>query len=114
MPACFTQPRNVSGTTPTRGPIRSTTWFTGSDGSSALASVTRRCARSRSSSGYFLGCWHDPPSCGIRPSTNPGAVHGFELPADAITQIAEDTRNAKTARFGVRQIELYRNPEGEV
>jgi hypothetical protein len=75
MPACFTQPRNVSGTTPARGPIRSTTWFTGSDGSSALASVTRRCARSRSSGGYFLGCWHDPPSCGIRPSTNPGAVH---------------------------------------
>jgi len=32
MPACFTQPRNVSGTTPTRDPIRSTTWFTGSDG----------------------------------------------------------------------------------
>ncbi len=49
----------------------------------------------------------DPPPIPVR-------FTDLKLPADAITQIAEDTRNAKTARFGVRQIELYRNPEGEV
>ena len=37
----------------------------------------------------------------------------LKLPAEAIAQIAEDTRNAKTDRFRVRQIELYHNPEGK-
>jgi hypothetical protein len=36
------------------------------------------------------------------------------LPAEAIAQIAENTRNAKADQFGVRQIELYHNPEGKV
>ena len=35
------------------------------------------------------------------------------LPAEAIAQIAEDTRNAKADQFGVRQIELYHNPDGK-
>jgi hypothetical protein len=38
----------------------------------------------------------------------------LKLPAEVIAQIAEDTRNAKADRFGVRQIELYHNPEGKV
>lgn len=38
----------------------------------------------------------------------------LKLPAEAITQIAEDTRNAKADQFGVRQIELYHNTDGQV
>jgi hypothetical protein len=38
----------------------------------------------------------------------------LKLPAEAIAQIAEDTRNAKADQFGVRQVELYHNPEGQV
>jgi hypothetical protein len=36
------------------------------------------------------------------------------LPADAVAQIADDARNARADRFGVRQIELYHNPQGQV
>ena len=39
---------------------------------------------------------------------------GLKLPAEAIAQIAEDTRKAKADQFGVRQIELYHNAEGKV
>jgi hypothetical protein len=38
----------------------------------------------------------------------------LKLPAEAIAQIAEDARNATADRFGVRQIELYHNPDGQV
>ena len=38
----------------------------------------------------------------------------LKLPAEAIARIAEDTRNARADRFGVRQIELYHNPDGKV
>ena len=38
----------------------------------------------------------------------------LKLPAEAIAQIANDTRHARADRFGVRQIELYHNPEGKV
>ena len=38
----------------------------------------------------------------------------LKLPAQAIAQIAEDTRNHKADQFGVRQIELYHNPQGKV
>lgn len=38
----------------------------------------------------------------------------LKLPAEAIAQIAEDTRNAKADQFGVLQIELYHNTEGKV
>jgi hypothetical protein len=38
----------------------------------------------------------------------------LQLPAEAIAQIAEDTRNGKTDQFGVRQIELYHNADGKV
>ena len=38
----------------------------------------------------------------------------LKLPAEAIAQIAEDARNARADRFGVRQIELYHNPDGKV
>jgi len=38
----------------------------------------------------------------------------LKLPAEAVTQIAEDTRNAKADQFGVRQLELYHNAEGKV
>jgi len=53
--ACLHQPRKVSGLTPTRGPIRSTACVSDKPGSCARASATSRCARSRSSLGYFLG-----------------------------------------------------------
>jgi Nickel responsive protein SCO4226-like len=38
----------------------------------------------------------------------------LKLPAEAITQIAQDTRNGKADQFGVRQIELYHNAGGQV
>jgi hypothetical protein len=38
----------------------------------------------------------------------------LKLPDDAIAQIADDTRHGRADEFGVRQIELYHNPEGQV
>jgi hypothetical protein len=38
----------------------------------------------------------------------------LKLPAEAIAQIADDTRAARADQFGVRQVELYHNPEGQV
>ena len=38
----------------------------------------------------------------------------LKLPAEAIAQIAEDARYARADRFGVRQVELYHNPDGTV
>jgi uncharacterized protein DUF4242 len=38
----------------------------------------------------------------------------LKLPAEAIAQIADDTRYGRADRFGVRQIELYHNPDGQV
>ena len=38
----------------------------------------------------------------------------LKLPAEAIAQIAEDTRNGTADEFGVRQIELYHNADGKV
>jgi hypothetical protein len=36
------------------------------------------------------------------------------LPDAAIQQITQDTRDAKTDEFGVRQVELFHNSEGKV
>jgi Protein of unknown function (DUF4242) len=38
----------------------------------------------------------------------------LKLPAEVIAQIAQDTRNGTADQFGVRQIELYHNTEGNV
>jgi Nickel responsive protein SCO4226-like len=38
----------------------------------------------------------------------------LQLPPEAIAQIADDSRNGRADQFGVRQIELYHNPEGQV
>jgi hypothetical protein len=38
----------------------------------------------------------------------------LKLPAEAIAQIAEDARAARPDQFGVRQVELYHNLEGQV
>jgi hypothetical protein len=38
----------------------------------------------------------------------------LKLPAEAIEQIGEGTRNHVTDEFGVRQIELYHNSDGKV
>jgi hypothetical protein len=38
----------------------------------------------------------------------------LKLSAAAITQLAEDDCQARTDRFGVRQIELCHNPDGKV
>ena len=38
----------------------------------------------------------------------------LKLPAEAIAQIAADTRNGRADQFGVRQVELHHNPDGKV
>ena len=38
----------------------------------------------------------------------------LKLPPEAVAQIADDTRNERADQFGVRQVELYHNPEGRV
>jgi Protein of unknown function (DUF4242) len=38
----------------------------------------------------------------------------LKLPPEAVAQIAEDTRNERADQFGVRQVELYHNPDGQV
>ena len=38
----------------------------------------------------------------------------LKLPGEAIEQIAADTRNATADQFGVRQVELYHNADGNV
>jgi hypothetical protein len=38
----------------------------------------------------------------------------LKLPAEAIAQIADDTRNKRSDQFGVRQVELYHNADGQV
>jgi hypothetical protein len=38
----------------------------------------------------------------------------LKLPAEAIAQIAEDSRNGRADQFGVRQVELYHNADGKV
>ena len=38
----------------------------------------------------------------------------LKLPSEAIAQIADDTRNERADEFGVRQVELYHNPDGQV
>ena len=38
----------------------------------------------------------------------------LKLPDDAIQQITQDTRAERSDEFGVRQVELFRNPDGKV
>ena len=38
----------------------------------------------------------------------------LKLPAEAIAQIADDARHARADQFGVRQIELFHNDDGQV
>ena len=38
----------------------------------------------------------------------------LKLPPEAIAQIGDDTRNARADEFGVRQVELYHNADGQV
>ena len=38
----------------------------------------------------------------------------LKLPAEAIEQIAQGTRDGATDQFGVRQVELYHNADGKV
>ena len=38
----------------------------------------------------------------------------LKLPAEAIAQIAEDTRNGTADELGVRQVEFYHNADGQV
>jgi hypothetical protein len=38
----------------------------------------------------------------------------LKLPAEAIKQITQDTKDAKADEFGVRQVELFHNPGGQV
>jgi hypothetical protein len=38
----------------------------------------------------------------------------LKLPADAINELTQDTKDGKTDQFGVRQVELYHNADGKV
>jgi hypothetical protein len=38
----------------------------------------------------------------------------LQLPDEAIRQIAQDTKGEKVDEFGVRQVELFHNPDGKV
>ena len=38
----------------------------------------------------------------------------LKLPDEAIRQITTDTKEQKSDKFGVRQIELFHNPDGKV
>ena len=38
----------------------------------------------------------------------------LKLPAEAVQQIAQETRNRAADQFGVRQVELYHNADGKV
>ena len=38
----------------------------------------------------------------------------LKLPGEAIDQITQDTRDEKADEFGVRQVELFHNPDGKV
>ncbi len=38
----------------------------------------------------------------------------LQLPDEAIQQITDDARAGKTDEFGVRQVELFHNPDGQV
>jgi hypothetical protein len=38
----------------------------------------------------------------------------LKLPGEAIQQITQDTKDEKTDEFGVRQVELFHNPDGKV
>lgn len=38
----------------------------------------------------------------------------LKLPDEAIQQLREDTKNAKSDEFGVRQVELFHNSDGKV
>lgn len=38
----------------------------------------------------------------------------LKLPPEAIAQIADNTRADRADQFGVRQVELYHNPDGKV
>lgn len=38
----------------------------------------------------------------------------LKLPAEAVQQITQETKDAKYDQFGVRQLELYHNTEGKV
>jgi Protein of unknown function (DUF4242) len=40
--------------------------------------------------------------------------YDLKLPDEAIAQITDDTRHGRADEFGVRQVELYHNPEGQV
>jgi hypothetical protein len=38
----------------------------------------------------------------------------LKLPADAVKQITQDTKDGKADEFGVRQVELFHNADGKV
>ena len=38
----------------------------------------------------------------------------LKLPAEAVQQIAQETRDRAADQFGVRQVELYHNADGKV
>ena len=38
----------------------------------------------------------------------------LQLPNEAIEQITQDTKDGKSDEFGVRQVELFHSPDGQV
>jgi hypothetical protein len=75
MRACYTQFRSESGTIPSCSPTRLHAALTLSFSGPSTRSSAKRIARSRSSSGYFLGAAMTSILRGLEASINPGAVH---------------------------------------
>ena len=71
--ACFAQPRNVSALIPSSSPTRLHAPDT--DPADSAMSSTSRTARSRTSSGYFLGAAITPTIRWLGASIKPGAIH---------------------------------------
>lgn len=99
---CVAHVRNVSGFTPTRGPIRCTAAFNDNRASSFCASRTRRTARSRNSAGYFLGAGITPPFRGIKAPTKPVAIQPLHLHPDGLQHRGSEVHRRRvrcTARY---------------
>src|SRR5262249_56649092 len=73
--------------------------------------------RCRSAASRWIGSRGRRPLSRLKETHMPRFMdyHGdLKLPAEAIAQIADDTRDAKADQFGVRQVELYHNAQGNV
>ncbi len=85
--ACFAQPRNVSALIPSSSPTRRHAPDT--DPADSAMSSTSRTARSRTSSGYFLGAAMTPTIRWLGASIKPGAIRFAGYPLLHLVALAE-------------------------